>query len=60
MSKNDLQQSDQREVKTAPQDRQALDSVFHALAGLRFGSVEIVVHEGKITQIERKEKFRLV
>jgi hypothetical protein len=29
-----------------------------ALKGLRYGSVEIVVHDAKIVQIERKEKFR--
>jgi hypothetical protein len=60
MSKIGLQQSGQREVQAAPHDRQVLDSILHALTGLRFGSIEIVVHEGKITQIERKEKFRLV
>ena len=30
-----------------------------ALHGLRFGSVEITVHNGQVVQIERKEKFRL-
>jgi hypothetical protein len=30
-----------------------------ALRGLRFGAVEITVHEGRIVQIERKEKLRL-
>jgi hypothetical protein len=29
-----------------------------ALKGLRYGSVEIVVHDAKVVQIERKEKFR--
>lgn len=29
------------------------------LAGLRYGSVEIVVHDGAITQIERREKVRV-
>lgn len=33
--------------------------ILEALRGLRFGSVEITVHEGRIVQIERKEKFRL-
>ncbi len=33
--------------------------ILEALSGLRFGSVEITVHEGRIVQIERKEKFRL-
>jgi hypothetical protein len=25
---------------------------------VRFGSIEIIVHEGRITQIERREKLR--
>lgn len=25
---------------------------------LRFGTVEIIVHEGRVVQVERKEKFR--
>ena len=29
-----------------------------ALKGIRFGSVEITVHDSKIVQIERKEKTR--
>lgn len=27
--------------------------------GLRFGVVQIVVHDGKVTQIERTEKIRI-
>lgn len=30
-----------------------------ALDGLKFGSVEITVHDGRIVQIERREKVRL-
>ncbi|MWV14596.1 sulfur starvation response protein OscA [Pseudomonas sp. L-22-4S-12] len=30
-----------------------------ALQGLRFGSVEITVHNAQVVQIERKEKIRL-
>jgi hypothetical protein len=40
-------------------DRQFLDAILRARDGLRFGSIEVTVHEGKVTQIERKEKFRL-
>jgi hypothetical protein len=29
------------------------------LDSLRFGSIEIVVHEGSVTQIERREKVRV-
>jgi hypothetical protein len=34
-------------------------AIVRALRGLRFGSVEITVHDGRVTQIERKEKMRL-
>lgn len=30
-----------------------------ALRGLRYGSVEIVIHDGRIVQIERREKWRM-
>ena len=32
--------------------------VLEALRALRFGSVEIVIHDGEVVQIERKEKLR--
>ncbi|EXF42776.1 hypothetical protein BAY1663_04813 [Pseudomonas sp. BAY1663] len=36
-----------------------LREIQNALNGLKFGSVEITVHNGQVVQIERKEKFRL-
>lgn len=33
-------------------------AILHALKGIRFGSVEIIVHDSKVVQIERKEKTR--
>ena len=36
----------------------ALPDVRRALQGLRFGSVEPVIHEGHLVQIERREKIR--
>jgi len=59
MTTNTRQQSVTFKDSTTSQDKQTLDGIAQALAGLRFGSVEIIVHEGKVTQIERKEKFRL-
>jgi hypothetical protein len=35
-----------------------LEDISRMLADLRFGSVEITVHENRVTQIERKEKVR--
>lgn len=36
-----------------------LQEIQTALRNLRFGSVEITVHNGQIVQIEHKEKIRL-
>jgi len=36
-----------------------LNRIAQAIGGLRFGSVEIVIQDGRVVQIERKEKFRL-
>jgi hypothetical protein len=42
------------------QNHQSVEQAIQlALKGIRFGSVEIVVHDSKIVQIERKEKTRL-
>lgn len=30
------------------------------VAALRFGSVQIIVHEGRVTQVESTEKFRFM
>jgi hypothetical protein len=41
------------------QHKPGIDKILAALQDLRFGSVEITVHEGRIVLIERREKFRL-
>jgi hypothetical protein len=38
---------------------EAIRAVRVALRGLRFGSVEIVVHDGCVVQVERREKVRI-
>lgn len=41
------------------QDPQAIEQAIRlALRGIRFGSIEIIVHDSKVVQIERKEKTR--
>lgn len=37
-----------------------LDVVSRKVVGLRFGSVHITVHDGKVTQIESVEKTRIM
>jgi hypothetical protein len=34
-------------------------TLLEAIKGIRYGSVEIVIHDSKIVQIERKEKVRI-
>ncbi|MBW5447306.1 DUF2292 domain-containing protein [Cohnella sp. CFH 77786] len=35
-----------------------LERIKDAVAGLSYGTVQIVVHDGRIVQIERTERFR--
>ncbi len=42
-----------------PTETVILREIQNALNGLRYGAVEITVHNGQVVQIERKEKFRL-
>jgi len=35
-----------------------LQHIAQAISGVRFGSVEVVIQDSRIVQIERKEKFR--
>lgn len=41
------------------QTKQALvREILRAVESVRFGSIEITVHEGRVTQIETREKVR--
>ena len=40
------------------QDHEVEKAILEAVRSLRFGSVEIVVHNAKVVQVERKEKLR--
>ncbi|MDE2365454.1 MAG: YezD family protein, partial [Betaproteobacteria bacterium] len=33
--------------------------ILHAVASIEYGSVEIVVHDGRVVQIECREKIRV-
>lgn len=37
---------------------EALARLREALATIRFGSVEFIIHDGRVLQIDRKEKLR--
>lgn len=39
--------------------KDADEALRNAIKDIRFGSIEIIIHDSKIVQIERKEQFRL-
>ena len=52
-------------LTTRPDVQSELDSgdeilrrIANAISGVRFGSVEVVIQDSRVVQIERKEKFR--
>lgn len=53
-----MAQASKLQDQSSPPDR-ILQRVAEAIRDLRFGSVEIVVHDGKVVQIERREKLRI-
>jgi hypothetical protein len=48
----------QQESNSAGVPYHVTQEILRAIQDLRFGSVEIVIHDAKVVQIERKEKFR--
>ncbi|HEY1050908.1 MAG TPA: YezD family protein [Prosthecobacter sp.] len=42
-----------------PETQPWIDIVRQKAAAMRFGSVQIIVHEGRVTQVESTEKTRL-
>ena len=37
---------------------EVLQRIANAISGVRFGSIEVVIQDSRVVQIERKEKFR--
>ena len=48
-----------RSLDSSADDASLLREIHAALRDLRYGSVEITVHDSRVVQIERKEKYRL-
>lgn len=44
--------------KQHTQEQDIRQRIYEALADLRYGSVEITIHDSKIVQIEKKQKLR--
>lgn len=46
------------DAEKSPEHR-TLASILDAIHQIRYGSVEIVIHDGRIVAIEKREKIRL-
>lgn len=51
--------SRQQETQSQQHDQDIAHKILLAIKDLRFGSVEVVIHDSKVVQIERKEKIRI-
>lgn len=47
------------DLSNSDQSRNIAQQIMAILQGIRFGSIEIVVHDGRIVQIDKHEKFRV-
>jgi hypothetical protein len=43
----------------APLDNEAVDAIRHALRGLRYGQIIVIVQDGVVVQVDRTERRRL-
>jgi hypothetical protein len=46
------------EIVREPRTTEIANRISDILQEIKFGSIEIIVHDGKVVQIERKEKLR--
>ncbi len=46
-------------LRVDPEEKKVLELIAEALRSIQFGAVEIILHNGQVVQIERKEKIRL-
>jgi hypothetical protein len=51
------QKSDSSDITAIPPG--LLQELVRALESIRFGSIELVIHDGRVVQLEKREKLRL-
>jgi len=57
--KTDSHLTTRRDSQPEPESGdEILRRIANAISGVRFGSVEVVIQDSRVVQIERKEKFR--
>ncbi len=53
-----MREQSELELLKTTQTQEIVRQIVPLLKDIRFGSVEIVIHDGRIVQIDRHEKFR--
>jgi hypothetical protein len=48
----------QTNLKNQPTDTSLARRILDAIQDIRYGSVEVTIHDAKVVQIERREKLR--
>ena len=51
--------SEQVETEALPLQPSLLRQLREALLAIRFGAIELVIHDGRVVQLERRERIRL-
>jgi hypothetical protein len=51
--------TNQRVIQSQQSNQDIAHKILLAIKDIRFGSVEVVIHDSKVVQIERKEKIRV-
>lgn len=46
-------------IQSQQQNQVIAHKILLAIKDLRFGSVEVIIHDSRVVQIERKEKIRI-
>lgn len=52
-------QQDENEIAANTNEQQWLETVRRQVGSLRFGVVQVVVHDSRVVQIEKTEKIRV-
>jgi hypothetical protein len=54
-----MREASPNRIAGASADAGLLKEIVGAIEGIRYGSVEIVIHDSRVVQVERREKVRL-
>jgi len=55
---NAAKDNNMSQESTRRASNEVVEEILRSIDLLRFGSIEITVHDGRVTQIERREKVR--